>query len=369
MMWAISAAADELRAIDDAGRRRQVFDFDATSAVHGVYRGQPVTSFASNDYLGLSRHPSTIAAAHDALDRWGTGSGSSRLIAGARPVHRELEVELADWKRDARAVVFPSGFAANVGVLTSVARAGTTILSDALNHASIIDGCRLAPAEVVVYPHGDVAAIESTLRRTSQGIVVTETVFSMDGDSPPLEAIVAVCRRHGALLILDEAHAVLAPEIALDGIDVIRVGTLSKHLGAAGGFAAGPAPLIDLIINRARAFIYTTAPAPADVAAAMAALRVVRSAEGEALMARLRHLAGRLRPGHASPILPIVLGDEVAALAASDRFLHRGLLVPAIRPPTVPVGESRLRVSVSAAHSDLDIDRLLHALDGVPATA
>jgi 8-amino-7-oxononanoate synthase len=326
--------------------------------------GQRVVSFASNDYLGLSQHPALAAAAQDAIRRFGTGSGASRLVVGARPVHAELERELAAWKRTEAALLFPTGFAANVGLLTALGRlGGVLVCSDELNHASIIDGASLSRAEVAVYRHGDLEHLATLLKGARRALVVTDAVFSMDGDLAPLAEIAALCARHGALLIVDEAHAVLGPGTpALPGLDVLVVGTLSKTLGSLGGFVAGPRAYVELLVNSARPFIFTTAPTPADAAAALAALRIVRSAEGEALVARLRANVERLRPGHPSPIVPIVLGEEARAIAVSEALLARGLLVPAIRPPTVAPGSSRLRVALSALHTPAQIDALAEAL-------
>ena len=324
--------------------------------------GRLLVSFASNDYLGLARHPAVVGAAHAALDRWGTGSGSARLVAGSRPVHSELEGELADWKGTEKALLFPTGFAANLGVLSALGAPDVRILSDQLNHASIVDGCRLSRAQASVYPHRDLGAVEQGLRGTGRAIVVTDTVFSMDGDVAPVDYLAQVCAQRGALLVLDEAHAVLGPEPATTACEVLRVGTLSKALGALGGFVAGPAPLVDLIANQARSFVYTTASAPADAAAALAALRLVRSPEGRALQGRLRAHVQRVGAGNPSPIVPVVLGDEGRALAASRQLLERGLLVPAVRPPTVPAHTSRLRVTLSAAHTDAQVEALVAAL-------
>jgi len=321
-------------------------------------------SFASNDYLGLTQHPVVVSAAHDALGRWGTGSGSARLIVGGRPIHSELEAELADWKQTPRAALFPTGFAANLGVLTSFGGPDTVIVSDELNHASIIDGARLSRARITVYPHRDMSALDAIIAEHAhtKTIVVSDTVFSMDGDIAPIDGLVEQCQRRGALLVLDEAHAVLAPEPDLRAVDVLRVGTLSKTLGALGGFVAGSADFVDLLINRARSYIFTTASSPADTAAALAAVRLVRSEDGERLRARLRRNIDRIRPGHPSPIIPVVYGDEQRALDAAAALLDRGLLVPAIRPPTVPPGTARLRVAISAAHTDTHIEMLAAAL-------
>ena len=358
-------AERELDAIRASGRWRQPRDVDSMGPAGRLSAdGHPVVSFASNDYLGLSAHPAVRAAAAEALERWGTGSGSARLIVGSRPVHSDLEEELAQWRGTEAAVLFPTGFAANLGVLGVVGGAGVTIVSDALNHASIIDGCRLARAEVKVCRHGDVDHLDSLLAAApGPTVFVTDTVFSMDGDVAPLADIAALCRRHGALLVLDEAHAVLGPPLPdIADLEVLRVGTLSKTFGSLGGFVAGPAALCRLIVNRARSYIFTTAPTPADAAAALGALRVLRSPEGDGLMARLRAHIERIAPGHPSPIVPLVLGDEAAAVAAADALLSAGLLVPAIRPPTVAPGSSRLRVTLSAAHTHAQIDSLLSAL-------
>jgi 8-amino-7-oxononanoate synthase len=326
-----------------------------------------VVSFASNDYLGLASHPEVIAAAAQALERWGSGAGASRLVTGSRPVHRELEHELAAWKGTEAAVCFSSGFAANLGILGVLGDSGTTIYSDELNHASIVDGCRLARAHVRVYRHADPEHLASLLEEgTSPALVVTDTVFSMEGDVAPVGELAEVCRRNRALLVLDEAHAVLGPELGpevTEGIMVVRVGTLSKMLGSLGGFVAGPRSVVDLLVNTARPYIFTTALPPADAAAARAALEVVRSGEGSLLRDRLTGYVEAICPGHMSPIIPVVLGTEEKALAASASLLERGLWVPAIRPPTVPHGTSRLRVTVSAAHQVEHVDQLVRALE------
>jgi 8-amino-7-oxononanoate synthase len=360
--WAAWAEAEAV-AISAAGRWRAPRDFDSHGAVTGLLQdGRTVVSFAGNDYLGLGVHPAVVAAARRALERWGSGAGAARLLTGSRPVHGELEAALADWKHAERALLFPTGFMANLGVLTALGGAGVLLLSDERNHASVIDGCRLARAEVAVYPHRDLGAVARLLGRAPRALLVTDAVFSMDGDAAPLEALAWLCRRHEALLVVDEAHSVLGPEHDLGGAEVLRVGTLSKTLGAAGGFVAGPGPLIDLLCNRARSFVFTTAPPPADAAAALAALGILRSAEGRALRERLRGHVERLAPGHPSPVLPLLLGDERAALAAAEALLAAGLLVPAIRPPTVPPGSSRLRVSLSAAHTSAQVDALAAVL-------
>jgi len=350
----------------DARGNSGVLDLGATSPGAGP---RDVVSFASNDYLGLTTHPVVVAAAHEALDRWGSGSGASRLVTGSRPVHHELEASLADWKSAESAVVFPTGFAANLSVLSVFGSGGVVVHSDELNHASIIDGCRLARADVRIVPHADLSALDKSLASVDgRSMVVSDTVFSMDGDAADLDGLVELALRHGALLVLDEAHAVLGPELGgSNGVDLLQVGTLSKSLGSLGGFVAGPARFIELLVNRARPYIFTTAPTPADAAAALAAIGVVRSEEGVALVARLRELVDLVAASigvidHPSPILPVVIGAEADAVAASTALLERGLWVPAIRPPTVAPGTSRLRITLSATHTDDQVERLVAGL-------
>ncbi len=359
----------ELEDIREQDRWRRARPFDARGPV-GTVDGQEVVSFASNDYLGLSGHPTVVAAAHDAIDRWGTGSTASRLVVGSRPVHHDLEDALAAWKGAEAAAVLPSGYAANLAVLTTLGGPDCLVVSDELNHASIIDGCRLSRSPVAVARHVDVDHVDELLAAstTPRSMVVTDSVFSMDGDEAPVQALAECCARHGAVLVLDDAHAVLGPAADLDGIeglDLVRVLTLSKALGSLGGAVVASRDVVDLVVNRARSYIFTTALSPADTAAGLAAVEVVRSAEGEALVARLRAHVDQLRPGHPSPIVPLVLGDEQAALDAAAELLSHGLLVPAIRPPTVAPGTSRLRVALSAAHTDDQITALVTALDAI----
>ena len=348
--------------IDAAGRHREPRDFDARGP-HGLLGGKSVVSFASNDYLGLSANPLVNDAAREALERWGAGSGSARLIVGSRPVHGTLERELAEWKDADRAVLFPNGYATNLGVLSTFGTEDTLICSDELNHASIVDGCRLSRARVAVYRHNDMRDLHRLLLTSERAIVVTDAVFSMDGDIAPLGELMDLCSRYGALLLIDEAHAVLGPRLPARTAEVIRVGTLSKFVGAFGGFAAGSKEMMDLLVNTARPYIFTTASSPADAAAALAGVELLRSAEGDALRNRLRTLVDKLRPGHPSPIVPFIIGDDAEALAASRRLLERGLFVPAIRPPSGPQGTARLRVTLSAAHTDDQVDALVDALE------
>ena len=361
MTWAERIAARN-RAIVDAGQWRTLRTLDGPGPAFTLDDGRAIVSFASNDYLGLSQHPAVVRAATDALEQWGTGSGSARLIVGSRPVHRELERELAEWKHSEAALLFPTGFAANLGVITTFATAGVLVVSDELNHASIIDGCRLSRGAwrsraTATWPTSTRCSPRTTVRPSS-----SPTPCSRWTATRLRSTICSTCARATALVVVDEAHAVLGPDVP-EYPNLLRVGTLSKTLGSLGGFVAGPRAFIDLMINAARPFIFTTAPTPADTAAALAALRVLRSDEGTALATRLRAHVERIAPGHPSPIVPIVLGDERRAMDASKRLLDdHGLLVPAIRPPTVAAGTSRLRIALSAAHTDDDVDRLAKAL-------
>ncbi len=352
----------QLNAVRESNRWRQTVAFDGEGA-SGRVADRELLNFASNDYLGLAGHPAVRSAAIDAVERWGGGSSASRLVTGTRTLHHELEHAIARWKGTECALVFPTGYAANLGVLQVLGHENATIFSDELNHASLIDGCRLAKARKVVFRHNDVEHLAS-LMDAIQGpkIVVTEAVFSMDGDAAPVLELQKLCIEQDALLIVDEAHAVLSsmPHSSYSGY--VRIGTLSKTLGALGGWVAGTRSLIDLLVNRARTFIFTTALSPADAGAALAAVGVYCSTEGDALRARLRGYVNEIRPGHDSPIVPVILGSESAAIRASAGLLARGLYVPAIRPPTVPPGTSRLRVVLSAAHTPEMVAKLRDAL-------
>ena len=370
--WA-AWADSEGSAIRDAGQWRSPRTFAAAGPA-GRLPGeadpeQDVISFASNDYLGLSQHPAVKAGAIEAIEQWGAGSGAARLIVGSRPLHAELEHELAEWRGAEAAVLFSTGFAANTGTLAAISGPGVRIISDELNHASIIDGCRMgkaAGAQLRVARHVDLDHVATLLAEpgADRQVVVTDTVFSMDGDVAPVLELADLCAKHDALLVLDDAHAVLQPfaELVDAGAEVLRVGTLSKTFGSFGGFVTGSRVLADLLINRARPYIFTTAPPPGDVGASLAALAILRSPEGDELRLRLRHNIGRLLPGHATPIVAVIVGDELDAVDASSALLKRGLLVPAIRPPTVAPGSSRLRIALSAAHDSGQVDQLASAL-------
>jgi 8-amino-7-oxononanoate synthase len=373
----------ELDALAQADRRRVCPEIDGLSRAHPRVAGRPVTAFCSNDYLGLAAHPALAEAAAAAARQEGSGASASRLVSGDLPSHRALEEALAAFVGAPSALLFPSGYQTNIGVLTALAGAEDLIVSDALNHASIIDGCRLSRARVAVYPHADAVAAERLLQTSGpcrRRFLVTESIFSMDGDAAPLARLAEVAARADAILVVDEAHAVgvVGPGgrglcAAAGVVPDVLVGTLGKAFGASGGFVAGVPSLRDILVNRARSFIYTTALAPPAAAAALAALRIIAAPEGDGLRAavgaRRDQLAGDLRRAGlitATPlgaILPVVLGSDARALATAAALAAQGFFIPAIRPPTVPAGTARLRVTVSAAHAAADLSALARALE------
>ncbi len=377
--------ADTLTDLAAAGLLRRLRPLESAPGARVRRDGRELVNFASNDYLGLAAHPAVAAAFIEGVRRYGAGSTASRLVCGGQGPHHELEEELAAAKESEAALTFSSGFALSVGVIPALVGRGDHVILDKLCHASLVDGARLSGATLRVYPHQDLEKLERLLAtaraRTPGGriLVVTESVFSMDGDLCPLAETVAACERHGALLLLDEAHATgvfgatgmgLAEESGLQGRVAFQMGTFSKALGLAGGYVAASREWTDLLINRARSFIYSTAPPPALACAARAALQLARSTEGAALRRRLRdHIrlfrerAG-LENGSETAIQPVPLGDVAAALEASARLEQAGFLVPAIRYPTVPRGRARLRVSLSAAHEAGDVGRLADVLRG-----
>lgn len=368
----VGAALEELRA---AGLLRELRTVESAPGPRIRLDGRDVLLVCSNDYLGLAQDPRVRAAAADFAERWGAGAGASRLVSGNLAPHRELEQQLAAFKGSEACVLFGSGFLANTGVIAALAGPGEVVLSDALNHASIVDGCRLARAETIVYPHADLDGLAHALERAGRrrATIVTDAVFSMDGDLAPLNEIVDLAERHGARVVVDEAHATgvigtsgrgLVAELGLEGrVDVV-VGTLSKALGSYGAFACCSAELATLLLNRARTLIFSTALPPASVGAASTALQIVRSEPQ--LVARLHANAAALRDelgaaGHvvggspAMPIVPLLIGDASAAMAACESALVQGVFAQAIRPPTVPAGTSRLRLVAMASHDAADL--------------
>ena len=371
MNW-IHEALQNLQRVDRLRDLRTLVPLDARRA---LLDGREVRLFCGNDYLGLSQHPDVREAMSQASERHGMGPRGSALICGHTEEHRGLEADLAELKGSEAALVFPTGFAVNLGVLAALGGPETAFFSDALNHASIIDGCRLAHGTVSVYRHRDVADLERLLSESSAGrkVIVTDTIFSMEGSWAPLAELVELKNRQGAILVIDEAHATLvhgpggggvADALGLAGDIEFQVGTLSKAVGAQGGYVATSAPARKWLLNTARSYVFSTAlPLPV-VVAARAALSVARRDPSlrETLRARIAQLSEDLGTPLTSPIASIVLGAEERALEASAQLLEEGLLVPAIRPPTVPVGSARLRVALSAAHSEQDVADLGRAL-------
>lgn len=365
--------------LDDLERRqllRRLTPIEEISGAEVRLDGRWLVCWCSNDYLGLSLHPAVVRAAAEAAARWGAGARASRLLAGSTALHARLEEALAEFFGAEGAVVFASGYLANLGTLSALAGPRDLVVVDRLAHASLIDACRASRAALRVFPHNDIAALSRVLARPGRRrLVVTEGVFSMDGDRAPLAELLDVVQRHDAFLYVDDAHGagVLgdtgrgSPEAAgVPHEHLLYMGTLGKALGAQGGFVAGPAPLIKLLHNRARPFIYATALAPPAAAAALEALRIVR--EDPAPRARLRRNVERLGARldvPASHIIPVIVGSARKACELSAGLLARGILAPAIRPPTVPEGTARLRLSVSALHTDEQIDALICALRDV----
>lgn len=376
---------EELAELEATGRRRWLRTLVGAPGRLVQLDGREVLNFSSNNYLGLAGHPTLARAAMEAIEGAGTGSGASRLILGNQDLHEELERQLAGFHDRPAALLFNSGYNANVGVLQVLGREGDVIFSDALNHASIIDGCRLSRARVVVYPHADAASLRRLLAQHPgrRRIIVTDAVFSMDGDRAPLPELAALSREHDAALMVDEAHGggALGPGgrgAAADAevIPDIHMGTLGKAFGSFGAYITGCQELVEVLLNRARSFVFTTALPPGVVAASRAALYLMQTDEGERLRRRLHEHIARFRDGLAArgiledgagttPIFPVLVGDEDRAMACSQRLLERGIYAQGIRPPTVPRGTSRLRFALMATHEPEDLDRALTELDAL----
>ena len=369
----------EYAAIEQAGLRRHLRT--VMSAPTGTIKldGRDVVLLGSNNYLGLSTHPKVIAAAVEATQTFGTGASGSRLISGNSELYTTLETNLAKMKGTEAALVFSSGYAANTSILPVLAGEDDLILSDALNHASIIDGCRLSRATKKIYQHCDIEHLKTLLSKSAtfrRKLIVTDGVFSMDGDIAPLPDIYDLAAQHDAMVLVDDAHGfgVLGKDgngtvshFGLEGKEIIQMGTLSKSVGALGGYIAGSRELIELLINRARSFIFTTGLPPATLAAVNAALDVIRSSPE--LRKRLFSYAKRLKTAlidlgytllpSETQILPVVLGSPQQATRTAEALLTKGIFAPAIRPPAVPTGTSRLRLTVMATHTEAEIEQAI----------
>jgi 8-amino-7-oxononanoate synthase len=385
----MSEIAERLAELEERGLYRRLRMVSGPQGPRVVLDGRPVLLLCSNNYLGLADHPRVREAAADAAMRWGVGAGASRLVSGAMTAHRRLEEALAEFEGTEAALLFGSGYLANLGVVSSLAGRGEVVFSDELNHASIIDGCRLSRAETFVYDHCDMDHLSWGLRQAEGrgSLIVTDGVFSMDGDVAPLAEIVRLARRHDARVMVDEAHGTgcvgpggrgLVAACGLeDEVDVI-VGTLGKALGSYGAYVLCDQTMAKYLINTARTLIFSTALPPPAVAAAMAALELLR--EQPRRVEKLQRNAVVLReelgesgfpvaPGD-TPIVPMIVGSADAAVAASERALERGIFAQAIRPPTVPAGTSRLRLAVMASHTKSELREAARALAAaVPPSA
>jgi 8-amino-7-oxononanoate synthase len=380
---------NKLEALAAQSLTRRLRVADSPCAPRQVVDGRAMLAFCSNDYLGLASHPAVIDALREGAARYGAGSGASHLVSGHSRAHALLEERFGEWLspyiEQARALYLCTGYMANLAVLTALgADADAMIFSEALNHASLIDGARLARAGVTVYPHGDVDALERQLRASSAGtrIVVTDSVFSMDGNLAPLPQLLDLCERHGAWLVVDDAHGfgVLGEtgrgaleHFGLRSPNLVYIGTLGKAAGVGGAFIAAHASVIELLVQRARPYIYTTAAPPALAHALQASLDIIGGAEGRQRRAHLAalvdHLQDALRPqrwqllASRTAIQPLIIGSNEDALRAAASLHEQGLWVPAIRPPTVAPGTARLRVTLSAAHTHDEVAQLARALN------
>jgi 8-amino-7-oxononanoate synthase len=384
---------DQLQALRAQSLHRKLREIGSAQGPAVRIVGQQLVNFSSNDYLGLANDTRLRKVAIDAIQEFGVGAGASRLISGTQSPHVRLETALAQWKGTQSAICFSSGYAAAIGTIPALVGKHDVVLLDKLSHASLIDGARLSGAILRVFPHNHLGKLESHLEWAQRGypgrriLVVTESVFSMDGDRVPLQQLIDLKKRFGAMLFLDEAHAVgvlgengrgLAAEQGLAGEIEVQMGTLSKALGVSGGYICGSRSLIEWLVNRARSFIFSTAPPPALAAASLAALEFLASHEGEerrqCLWRRIKNLRASLPPhpgvpsspadGHetGSAIHPWIVGDEQGAIDLARSLQSEGFLVPAIRYPTVAKGSARLRITVTAVHEESQIHAFCAAL-------
>jgi 8-amino-7-oxononanoate synthase len=381
----MSEIGERLQELEQLGLSRRLRMISGPQGPRVLLDGQPVLLLCSNNYLGLADHPRVREAAADAAMRWGVGAGASRLVSGTMTIHRRLEERLAAFKGSESCVLFGSGYLANLGAIGALAGPGDTVFSDELNHASIVDGCRLSRAHVCVYRHLDTEHLDWSLRRdggSGRRLIATDSVFSMDGDAAPLAEIVELAREHRARLLVDEAHAtgVLGPggrgavaQAGLEGEVDVLIGTLGKALGSYGAYVCADEQMVRYLINTARALIFSTAPAPPAIAGALAALELIE--ERPQRVARLRSLAHTLRVALAAEgfpvaasemqIVPLLAGDERTALALCQGALEQGVFAQAIRPPSVPAGTSRLRLTAMASHTPAELRRAARVLGAV----
>jgi 8-amino-7-oxononanoate synthase len=374
--------SEKLNLLKEKNLLRRIHDRESPQGPRILLKGQEYLSFSSNDYLGLAGHPYIINTANESMSRYGFGAGASRLLSGGSILHHQLEEKIAQFKNTEAALVFNSGYAANTGIIPALADRDTVLFSDELNHASIIDGCRLSKAETVVYNHKDVMHLEECLKKkaATKKVIVTDTIFSMNGDIAPLREIVRLCRTYDAYLYIDDAHAtgvIGKGKGALAHFDIdpepwiIQMGTFSKALGSFGAFLAGSSDIIAWTLNTARSFMYSTALPSCIIAASIAALELIendphiiknlwtnRDKAAQGILA-----AGYDTMGSETPIIPVKTGSIENTLRIAKHLFEQGIFAPAIRPPAVK--ESRIRITVTAAHTDEDIERLIEALEKI----
>ena len=376
--------ANALRQRQETSQFRAPRIYTPIDATHVIHEGATYLMMASNNYLGLTHHPHVKERALQAIQQYGTGSGGARLTSGSFPLFQELETHLAQWKECEKALTFTAGFMANLGTISALVNKGDIIFSDELNHASLIDGCRLSGAKVQVYPHKDVQALEPLLAESkhySMRFIITDGVFSMDGDIAPLPELLELAERYNALLIVDDAHATgvigegrgTAHHFHCESPRIITTGTMSKALGSIGGYVCGSQTIIDYIINHSRPFIFATALSPADIGASLGALEVLAQeprvyqnlrSNTEYMHKALQSLG--IPSSDETPIFPIIIGSNEDTLEASRLCEQEGIILSAIRPPTVPINTGRLRLTVTAAHTKEELQKVIQVLQTLP---
>ena len=371
----------QLEAKEKEQNKRSIKVYEPIDAVRVKRNNREFIMMASNNYLGLTHDLRVQQAAKYAVEQYGTGSGGARLTSGTFPLFNELELGIADFKHTEQALVFNTGYMANVGTITALMNKNSIIISDELNHASIIDGCRLSGARIERYNHKDIEHAEHILKnyKSSHKMIITDGVFSMDGDIAPLDKLYELGKEYNTLLMVDDAHSTgvlgngrgTAHHFGLTDVDV-QLGTLSKALGSVGGYVAGRKELIEYLVNYSRSFIFSTALSPADIGAVLEALTIVKNEPlvVEQLHENTAYMANKLQSmgiecDDETPIFPIIVGDNERALSLAHELEARGIIITAIRPPTVPVGESRLRMTVTAAHSQEQLDYVANTLRGL----
>jgi len=374
----------QLEDLREQGLQRELRRVDSAQGPRIEIAGTSFLNFSSNDYLGLANHPALKEAAIKAVEKFGAGAGAARLISGSLAPFHELEEILAVFKDVEAALTFSTGYAAALGTITALCGKGDIIILDRLVHACIVDAAKLSGAKLRIFDHNDLNDLEDKLKWAAkqtipqtpdarrQTLVVTESIFSMDGDTSPLREIVALKETYGAWLMVDEAHATglygktgrgMADELGVSGRVEIQMGTLGKALGASGGYICGSRPLIDLLVHRARSFIFSTAPVPAAAAAATAGIQIAQSDEGERRRNSLWQLVNQFDATSTSAIIPLIIGDEAKAVELATKLREQNIFIPAIRYPTVARGSARLRVTLTASHTPENVTELQAALN------